>query len=320
MSLATYGVTDADFSFGMEENRVMAEYYVADNANLWQVLQLLLGKVPASTNAVITPHQHPYFTNCYCTQVRGRPIDKKSVQASIYTNGYNALFNTFPKIAGGWKIKATYEPWGSPTTGPLYHVVDEEMDFQTQTMSILANSAAVDPLQAINWEYPDVGSPPAPVPCTNIKGMVRMVPKIEMFQKRLVMSSPPGIPGTGMQNSVAGLVGSVNSDTFIFGVAGQAGNLQWSPEVCLCLGMPTRLRWRFDGLPVWEVGIRIAVNLLQDTIYKYMSGNSPAGSPGAVGWNRLYDTSWGGWSKVFLGVAKKTIYPAVPFGLINYMS
>ena len=144
--------------------------------------------------------------------------------------------------------------------------------------------------------------------------IVKVLPKIELIQKRVFLPNPPTA-------NITALIGCVNATdvTSLFQTnSGQAANtfMLFPAGTLLLLGLPAIRKFRFDGVYVCEVGMKFAANLYQDNIAVVSGGGLANGGNGYVTWNRLFHPNLGYWSKVKIGSNDTLIYPEADFNLL----
>ena len=269
----TLGYRDLHGHLGQESNEIVREFYVQDFAGLTILLQQLLG-TPQGVGAdsgQYFPSQCPFAPGFYCTDVDFEPLKEGCIQGSMHVsltdeNVYTFLNQTENlNPAGGLKVTATYRPM----TDGLQS--DEMLDYSGQVMSIISNAPAQDKNFAMTWEDG--------TPASQLKGMTKIIPKLEIIQKTIYLTNPP-------PDNVVELIGSVNAIPFSIITADSQGNLaQWEGETLLFMAMPSIRRWRWDGNLMYECTVKLAAMVFQDTIYDGLGGTTYD----FVGWNRLYN-------------------------------
>ena len=161
-------------------------------------------------------------------------------------------------------------------------------------MSLIGNNYAQNPQTGLCWQSSGRSR-------HNLTSIVKLLPKVELRQRVWYVADNPADPNN---SNIGGLIGSVDSAPFILGASGGTGYIQWPEETVLFVGMPTIRRWRFDGLMIFEVGVKIAINLYKDTV--------AGGSVDYVGWNRLFNPVTASWDYVTIGKGSgKFLYPLV---------
>jgi hypothetical protein len=109
---------------------------------------------------------------------------------------------------------------------------------------------------------------------TNLRGINMVIPKLTVYQKRVVAKTPPSL---AMQKCI----GTVNSQPFsLIGLDANPPPI-WQPGCVLCSSIPAQRRFRYDGKPCWEYGIKLEVLTVQ--------GKLEDGTIGYVTWNRLWN-------------------------------
>lgn len=299
------GWRDFQYTFSDEDNEIEVEYYVRDYSELQNVLTLLL---PPNTGP---PQKHPDFPTFVCRRVVVRPVNSKSVQGSqtdaVFTNWGDFLNAKIPAVRG-IVVRATFKPIGAE--GAVTKITDEQWDFSSQTFSLISNSPAAQSSTSIHWEWGQL--------VTNLKAIVRVLPKIELIQKRILCNAVPSA-------AQLALIGSVNAAPISLGAVSPVGvttgtNLmQFPAETLLLLGLPVLRRWRWDGVFMCEVGLKFAVNLYQDNVaFVSGGGGSPTnGGTDYVTWNRLFFPQLGLWGRVQLGSTNAPIYRKADLNLLN---
>lgn len=310
----TMGNRDINYHFGWDATSIQREFYLKDMSKLPDFLDVLLGDPYLNQK----PHQHPApYDTYYCMDVDVKTVHPKAIQGSVYDysdiKGFlDNLEATSPN--GGLVVTATYRPWA--LEGTVRGIIEEDFDFAASVMSLVSNGYQTDPRLGLHWEYNQTDGKPALV--TNLRAITKIVPKIEIMQKRVFC---PRLP-TPQQ---MGLIGQVNQGDFNFGIQGTAaGGGVFNPMVfpdstLLCMGMPAIRRFRWDGKPVFEISIKMAANLFKDTVIMVSpGGGTPSTNPHQyVTWNRLYDIKNSAWGKVTMGKSNVPLYPASDFSLLN---
>ena len=299
------GKVDAGQHLGWEANELHRTIYCGDTAQVPAILAILLGNPYQG----VLPHRHPApFDSFYCVDVDIKPVDRKSVQGSVYDyDDIQGFLDATDFVRGGVNITATYRPWA--TEGSLHTITDEQFDISVQTMSLIGNNYAQDPAHALHWEHTDAQGKPSLV--TNLKAVVKLLPKIEICQKRVFLNKvPTGLP-----------LGQVNQSDFQFTPANNNDLQVWPAQTLLLMACPTQRRLWWDGGFATEITVKIAANLFYDTLAIVSGSGAPApGQKGYVTWNRLYNPVFGLWEKVFIGTANAPLYPLADFSILNRIS
>lgn len=299
------GNKDIHYHLGWEVNELTRTFYCSDTSKLPAIFTKLLGDPYTGK----LPHQHPApFINFYCVDLDVQPVDKKSVQGSVYDfTTLNTFFDQLETVRGGVNIVATYRPWANE--GNLNTITDEQFDISAQTMSLIGNNYAQDPQNALHWEHKDAQGKPALV--TNLKAIVKLLPKIDLMQKRVFLNRVP----------ITLPLGQTNIADFSFTPAGNNALQVWPAQTLLLMSCPTQRRLWWDGGFATEITIKMAANIFFDTVA--IVGYSGAPAPGLkdyVTWNRLYNAQLGYWEKVFVGQNNSPLYPATDFSVLNAIS
>jgi hypothetical protein len=287
--IAAFGDLGLSGTFGWESNELHRKVYLQDPAGqLFALLQELFGESP---NPQISPFPAP-FNSFYACSVNFDTGDK-TVQGDTFTPGDFSILQSLPAaFRSGMSLDVTYRPMDNSGYQP---VTGEGWDFSAQTMSLIGNNFGQNP-NNLAW-----GSDSTPI--TNLSAIIKIVPKIEVVQTRVWCTNLPAAP----QYS---LMGGVNAGPLQFGASGQGNYNSWAPETCLLVGLPSVRRWRFDGTPIFEIGVKIAINIYQDVLAGAGTGGA-GGTKDYVTWNRLYRSDKGFWDRVQVGPNKVPIYPGV---------
>ena len=294
--LSEFGDRGLSGTFGWDSNEIHRKVWLNNPADqLAPFLNALYGD-PSN----VTPKRFPSpFDSFYAHSMTFECASDHGGQGDTATPGDFSLLDVFPTIRGGVTIDITFRPLDHQYG--LY-VNDEGWDFSAQTMSLIGNSFAQDPAHALQWHDGTL--------CTNLTAIVKIIPKIEFVQRRIWCLNLPPQP---IQN----FIGCVNAAGISIGAAGNSTTSFWPAGTVLLTGLPTIRRWRFDGLQVFEIGIKLAINMYQDVT------ESSGTAVDYVTWNRLYRpgsvAGTGFWDKVFIGpVANKiNIYREGDLGQIT---
>ena len=302
----TLGQTSLNYHFGWDSNEIKRSFFLADVTKLPQILRILLGDPYLGT----LPHQHPQpYDSFRCMDVDVVPVHPKSTQGSEYDYlNIQGLLDTLEGTAQsrplGVTVTATYRPWA--VEGNNHTIVDESFDFEAQTMSLIGNNRSGQSTNSLHWESSDASGSPLLV--TNVQAIVKIIPKIQIVQKRLFLQAEPSI-------NISNLIGCVNATDFAFGQSNNNNQSVWPAETLLFMGMPSTRRFRWDGQFTCEVTLKFAANLYYDYI---LIGTGGRGL-GRVTWNRLFRPnspgSW--WERMFIGAGQAPLYPQKDFSLLN---
>lgn len=302
MATGIAAVGDREFSgnLGWENNELHRKIYVQDFTKISAVLTKLFGDPDASGNS-FTPHQFPApFDTFHAWDVNFIPIHQKATQGSSEEFSLDFL-DLMPVIHGGVIMDIIYKPYDFN-----YQSSEETADYSAQTMSIIANAIAQlnnpdGTTNALTWQYDNSQ-------IANLQGVIKIIPKVELFQKKVFLKSAPTAEQVAM-------IGSVNKNDMQFLAQDNTTLRTWKSETLLLTGMPVIRRWRWDGHRVFEVHVKFAANVYEDSVAPYVGGIA------AVGWNRLYRVDKGWWDIAIMpntdGVG--TIYPSNDLSFVNYM-
>jgi hypothetical protein len=286
------GYTGISCNFSNDSNTATREFYVKEEVALKTMLEILLGNPYLG----ILPHAHPSFTSFRCYDVAITPVNGKSVQGSRDTDTDIQGFLDAKEHVVGYKVVATYRPIADE--GSIKNITEETFDFSAQTMCLIGNQMAADKASGLHWASDNKL-------CINVRSIVKIIPKVDIIQKRIYLQNVPG-------SVVYGKIGSINNADFSFTQSRNGGNLnEWKAGTLLFLGCPTTRKFRWDGQFNTEVTLKFAANVFRDKIY--------GGTEDFVTWNRLFRPKEGYWDKVQIGTANKLLYPEVDFSIFNTM-
>ena len=270
--ISKYGWTGLDWSFG-DNNELHDTFYVADNTEAEAVLAKIFGDKPGAGN-VYQPLQHYRFSSYCAYSCEITPIHEKSVQATDDGQGnWSDAISYGPNIVGGLKFHITFIPLIS--SGNYTNVAEQSADFSAQIMSVISNAAAQKDDTCLHWS--DGSS------CTNLRGIMKVVPKLEFMQKRCFCASMPS-------DTQLGLIGNVNSVPFTMLDQDSTSQITWDPGTVLLAAIPTLRRVRYDGTLMWDITMKFSAITLKDKIED--------GSISNVTWQRLYHVGKSYWDKV----------------------
>ena len=272
--LSKYGWMGLDWQFG-ENNELRDKFYVADATKAEDVLKLLFGAGEGDTGGDYQPLQHPRFKSFYAMECNVLPVHDKGVQANDDGQGnWEDSIIQPSSIKGGLVFHITYRPM--ITSGYYTHVTEQAMDYSAQIMSVISNAPAQQQDKCLKWSD---GSP-----CTNLRGIMKVVPKVDFMQKRIFLSKVP----TSLQQS---FIGSVNNSPFtMLDESIDGSQIVWPTGTVLLSAMPTVRRFRFDGQPIWDVTMKFSAITLKDKIEDESIDN--------VTWQRLYHVDKSYWDTV----------------------
>jgi hypothetical protein len=271
-------IGDRTFSgtLGFENNELHRKIWVNDPLNnLVPLMQSLFGtNVSDGPQALPEPFDKFFaWSASFESEDRGSQGDGDDI---------DAVLAGFPIIRGGVMVDITYRPLDNMSS----FVDDEAWDFSAQTMSLIGNNFGQNP-QSLTWSDGTA--------ITNITAIVKIIPKIDFVQTQVFQDSTPN------QTQIA-LVGRVNAGTLFAGTGSFQGTQnQWAEHTVLLTGLPVVRRWRFDGQPNFQWGIKLAINTYQDKIED--------NSTDFVTWNRLYRPEKGYWDRVLIGPNSDPLYP-----------
>lgn len=284
-------------TFGWENNELHRHIYLEDpRSQLNSLLNLLLG-TPVVAEGIPLPMSFPcnstganpeYGVGFFAYSVAFESEDK-GLQGDTEVQGAFGLLGTYPFIRGGLKLDIIYRPMQTVNaTGynDWTMVADETWDFSAQTMSLIGLNYGGSPDQVF-WSD-------GATPVGHLQTIAKIIPKIEFTQKRIWCWNLPN-------ESIRSLIGCINGSPLTIGndPGAPGGKCQWPVGTALLVGLPSVRRWRFDGVPVFEVQIKLAINTFRDKLED--------GSFDYVTWNRLFrigDPNRGispRWEKVKIG-------------------
>jgi hypothetical protein len=277
--LSAFGNRGLSGVFGWENNEIHRRVWLDDPANqLVPLLQELFGE---GDNPQVCPFPKP-FNTFFAFSFSFDTTSDHGAQGETEDAGDFSLLQKLPTFRGGVTIDITYRPMDNSGVEPI---TDEAWDFSSQVMSLIGNNFGQNDPQSLKWSDGN--------PITNLTSIVKIIPKVELMQRRIFC---PTLPNETQRK----LIGQVNAGTLTMGAAGQGQQCQWPAGTMLLVGLPSVRRWRFDGNAIFEIGPKFAVNLYQDKLED--------GSTGYVTWNRLYRPNKGYWDTVQVGPNKVPMY------------
>ena len=288
--ISEFGIIGCSGVFGWESNEPHLRVYLRDPANqLLPLLQKLFGD-GGSTDPMQFPDDWG-INGFYAYSATYDTADPHGTQGETESEGDFSLLDAMPTIRGGINIDITFRPMDDTQQGGgISLVTDENWDFSVQVMSMIGNNYATankpNNTQSLTWASDNAA-------VTNLTSILKFIPKIEFVQRRTWCLS---LPSQTQRN----LIGQINDGVINIGPA--SGSLACPEGTALLLGLPMIRRWRFDGVPIYEVGIKFAINTYQDVI------DATNGATDYVTWNRLYRHTQGYWDKIQIGPNKKTLY------------
>ena len=300
------GYRNTNWSFGFDTNEIRREFYCGDEASeypmLYQMIYILLGDPYQS----ILPHAHPTpYSNFRCCQVQVDPINPKSIQGSTYDalskDSIQTFLDTWETNNGGWKVIATYRPWFKKE-GSIEVITDETYDFTAQTMALIGNNVNTDPENGLHWASKDANGKGILV--TNLKTITKIIPKIEILQKRVFLKNVPNL-------TTQSLIGSVNLTGYKLGQQDNNNMVFYPSETLLFLGCPVVRKHRFDDKTMFECSLKFAANLYRDKTDGGYTGQD------YVTWNRLFRPETGTWERMLMGALDEPLYPKNDFTMID---
>lgn len=301
-AISKYGWVDIDWTFSNDEKIVNSKFYLADDALLEDVLANCLGN-PNPTN-FYKPMVHPRWPGLGCMSCNVVPIANKGVQANDDgVSSWSGSINMKENIRGGCKILCCFKPlWTSPrgspgSSGSWGNVVGQGQENTTQVMSVISNQPAAPTPESMKWSDGRQ--------CSNIRGVVKVVPKTEFWQKQVLFAQTPSDLKTS-------LVGCVNSIDFLCLDADQTSLKIWPAGTVLVQAMTTDTHRRYDDQATFDILMRFSAITLKDKLED--------GSIGYVGWQRLYDVNnpaGACWNTVKVGVNNDSLYPTADLNTLS---
>lgn len=306
IGIAEYGEREFTCNFSWDSNEIHRKIYVKDFRRIKATLDVLFGDNTNPSLKSFTPHQlPPPFDSFVVWGVAIQPIHQKSTQGSDERIGnainIKEMLDEIPQIRGGVILDITYKP--------LDHKVDtneESADYSAQVMTILSN--AISQLNnsdgnenAVMWSTGHM--------VTNLSGIIKVIPKVELIQRKLFLKSPP------TTDQVA-LIGCINESGMQFLNNGGIGERYWPKGTLMLSGMPTVRRWRYDGVPVFEVTVKMSANMYKDQVL----GTGGGVSIDYVTWNRLFRVDKGYWDKVIFPKTNTEMYREADLNFVNFLS
>ena len=246
--ISKYGWTGIDWSFG-DGSELRDSFYVADASECENVLKRIFGDTPSSGDVYI-PLKHPRFPKFGAVNCQVTPIHEKSVQGNDDGQGdWQTSIGQQPKIVGGLKFTITFAPLTQ--SGNYTNVTEQTADFSAQVMSIISNAQAQKDDTCLKWSDGKV--------CTNLRGIIKVVPKLEFMQKRIFCTSMPN-------DTKLGLIGAVNSCPFKMLDETSTTQKEWPAGTVLLSSMPVLRRMRYDGSLMWDTAYKFSAITLKDKI------------------------------------------------------
>ena len=289
--ISAFGEKGFSGVFSWENNELHRRMYLADPAK--QLFPLMTKLLNADGNGQGRKFPAP-FNTFYVFSVTFDLNDAHGAQGETETQGDFSLLDSFPKIRGGLTLDITYRPIDVHDFNPT---TEEGWDFSSQTMSMVGNNYGPREqptnTRQLRWKSSDVGDYTDPPYVTNITSIVKVIPKVELVQRKVWCL---GLP----RDDQLGCIGQVNNAPIHIGAKGDSGYKLWQPETVLLLGLPTIRRWRFDNKMIFEVGIKLAINVYKAKIED--------GSTDFVTWNRLYRHEHGYWDRILCGPHSDDLY------------
>ena len=289
-ALADFGDLKFSGTLGWENNEIHRAVWLNDPAN--QLVPLLNYLFGTSQNPTPKSFGSPFQT-FYAFGISFESSEKGSQGDLVTPGNFGNLLTAFPSIRGGIKVDIVFRPMD------LYDgfepIDDEAWDHSAQALSLIATNLAKNPA-SVTWSNGD--------PITNLSAIVKIIPKIEVLQKRIYVPNAPNL-------TQIGLIGSVNAGPLQLGASGGGNYYTWPAGTVLLVGLPTIRRWRFDGTMIFEVGIKTAIN-------PYKAYCLDAGPSTYVTWNRVLRSDGPlhtGWDSILVG--GQPLYPSVDLGQIS---
>lgn len=306
IGIAEFGERELSGNFSWDNNEIHRKIYIKDFDQIQMVLNVLFGDPAVGSSNVYTPHQFPSpFSSFYAWGVTFTPVHQKSTYGSsdisIDVGNITTFLNNLPTIQGGVILDITYRPYDI-----IIGTNDESADYSAHVMTILSN--AISQLRnkdgtsnALSWKSDGEM-------VTNLSGIIKIIPKIELISRKLFLKHPPTIEQIAK-------IGCVNSAEMSLTTDGNPGAQRlWPKQTLLLSGLPTVRRWRYDGQPVYEVTLKFSANMYKDLIID----DSGAEVEGYVGWNRLFRVIKGRWERVTMPPAHLLpIYPEEDLSFVN---
>jgi len=291
--ISKYGWTGIDWSFANENNELHDTFYVADSTQVKSVLNILFGNSDGGPRVPILPLEHPVFKGFYVHDVNVLPVHEKAVQCN--DNGQGDWFNSLNNpatIQGGLKYHCIFRPLC--TSGNYTNVSEQQLDYSSQIMSVISNAPSQDQNNCLVWKP----IPPATQgsPCTNLRGIMKVVPKVDFFLKRLFLSHIPNLQD---------FIGCVNDADWTMMDQDAGSQISWPKHTVLFTGMPVVRRFRFDNTPTFDVTLKFSAMTLKDKLED--------GTVDYVTWQRLYHVDLACWHEVLRKDGGDNLYPATDF-------
>lgn len=302
--ISAFGERGISGVLGWDNNEVHRKVYLQDPANQFlPLMQKIFGDGASSTPQEFSSNWG--IQGFYAYSVAFDTGADRGAQGETAAQGNFGLLDSMPTMRGGVTLDITYRPMdASQQGGGISLITDEAWDFSTQTMSLIGNNYG-QKYNPLRWDDGG-GMDNQGTPLTNLTAIVKLIPKVELVQRRFYCINMPSA-------TQRALIGSINNSPINIGAAGGGNTVQWPESCVLLVGLPTIRRWRFDGKQIFEIGVKLAINMYQDTIED--------GSNNYVTWNRLYRVSAAdkaAWTKVLVGNNKDPLYPGVDLTQVTH--
>lgn len=272
--LSAFGDKRLSGTFGWENNEIHRTVYLNDPKN--QLVPLLEELFGTKDKPAPAPFCAPFDT-FHAWSIN---FNSEKTAHDTKAQGDFGTLKSLPTMRGGMEIDITYRPMELPYSGndTFSPITDESWDYSAQVMSLVGNNFGDNP-SALVW-----GSLPMKK-VTNLSTVLKIIPKIELVQKRIYVTELPS--ETDMN-----CIGRVNDGMVSAGRHDNHGFSRWPEGCALLTGLPTIRRWRFDGGFVAEKRIKLAINMYRDWCVDLQRVDY-------VTWNRLYRPGKG-WDTVRL--------------------